>query len=140
MRVVIDVNVWISALLWRGVPRQVVDLAVNQQITIFASEVLFGELEITLKRAKFQKQIMSLPTTADDLTDVARSFLQWCEITFVDVPQLRDPKDAMILATALSANAEAIITGDRDLLILKEFSGIPILTPQNFLKLYFPNN
>jgi hypothetical protein len=46
----------------------------------------------------------------------------------------------MILATALSANAEAIITGDRDLLILTEFAGIPILTPQNFLELYFPNS
>jgi len=105
MRVVLDVNVWISALLWRGVPRQVVDLAVNQQITIFASEVLFAELEITLKRAKFQKQIMSIPTTVDDLID-----------------------------------AEAIITGDNDLLILTEFAGIPILTPQNFLELYFPNS
>jgi putative PIN family toxin of toxin-antitoxin system len=139
MRVVLDVNVWISALLWRGVPRQVVDLAVNQQITIFASELLFGELEITLKRAKFQKQIKALPTTVDDLIDVASSFLQWCEITYVDVPQLRDPKDAMILATALSANAEAIITGDRDLLILGEFTDIPILTPQNFIELYFPH-
>lgn len=139
MRVVLDVNVWISALLWRGVPRQVVDLAVNQSITIFASEVLFGELEVTLRRAKFQQKIRSFPTTADELIDVARSFLQWCERTSVDVPQLRDPKDAMILATALSANAEAIITGDRDLLILREFAGIPILTPQNFIELYFPN-
>ncbi len=45
MRVVLDVNVWISALLWRGVPGQIVDLAQNQQITIFASASLLSELE-----------------------------------------------------------------------------------------------
>lgn len=53
MRVVLDVNVWISALLWGGVPGQMLRLARNQQITIFASEALFLELETSLRRDKF---------------------------------------------------------------------------------------
>ncbi len=55
------------------------------------------------------------------------------------VPELRDPDDAIVLATALAANAEAIVTGDGDLLVLNEFSGIPIVTPQDFLSRYFPS-
>lgn len=57
MRVVLDVNVWISALLWGGIPGQMLRLARNQQITIFTSEPLLLELETTLKCSKFQPQL-----------------------------------------------------------------------------------
>jgi uncharacterized protein len=90
MRVVLDVNVWISALLWRGVPGQIVDLAENQQIiSIFASKTLLAELETTLRCAKLQPKIQSLGVTVEDLLAVARQLLQLCQETSVDVPQLR---------------------------------------------------
>jgi putative PIN family toxin of toxin-antitoxin system len=138
MRVVLDVNVWISALLWAGVPRQVVDKAASEEITIFASEPLFAELAATIGRAKFEAKILSLGRTTEDLINLVASFLQWCQPIIVDVPQLRDPKDLIIIATAVGADAEVLVTGDRDLLILNEFEGIPILTPQQFLERYFP--
>ncbi|MEH2288463.1 putative toxin-antitoxin system toxin component, PIN family [Nostoc sp.] len=50
MRVILDVNVWISALLWGGVPGKILRLARNQQINIFASKFLLLELETTFKR------------------------------------------------------------------------------------------
>lgn len=84
MRVLLDVNVWISALLWRGVPGQIVDLAENQQIiTIFASKALLAELETTLRRAKLQPKIQSLGVTVEDLLAVARQLLQLCQETSV---------------------------------------------------------
>lgn len=52
MRVILDVNVWISALLWGGVPDQVLILAESKRVSLFASEALFIELETTLRRAK----------------------------------------------------------------------------------------
>jgi predicted nucleic acid-binding protein len=55
------------------------------------------------------------------------------------VPMLRDTKDLVVLEAAVGGNAGGIITGDRDLLVLGEFSGIPILSPQDFLQRYFPN-
>lgn len=55
----------------------------------------------------------------------------------VDVPQLRDQDDVIILAAALAANADFIVTGDQDLLTLNEFTGIPIVTPKDFLNRYF---
>lgn len=139
MRIVLDVNVWISALLWGGVPGQMLRLAGNQQIAIFASDALFLELETTLRRAKFQPRIQQRGYTVEYLMLVAKGFSGSCSTTFVDVPQLRDPKDLIILAAAVAANAEAIITGDLDLLVLTEFNAVPILTPQAFLSRYFPN-
>ena len=56
MRVVLDVNVWISALLWRRVPGEIVDLVENQQIIILLSQILLAELETTLRRANFSQK------------------------------------------------------------------------------------
>jgi putative PIN family toxin of toxin-antitoxin system len=64
---------------------------------------------------------------------VAKGFSESCPTTSVNVPELRDPDDAEILATASAANAEAIVTGDQDLLTLNEFEGIPIMTPTDLL-------
>ena len=138
MRVVLDVNVWISALLWRGVPGQIVDLAQNQQITIFASARLLSELETTLRRTKLQPKIQSLGLSVEDLLTVARQLVELCPATSVDVPQLRARDDVIIIAAALAANAEVIITGDQDLLTLNEFEGVLIMTSTDFLNRYFP--
>jgi hypothetical protein len=66
----------------------------------------------------------------------------------IDVPDLRDPNDNIILATDLPAGADVIVTGDslrdsyasRDLLVLQEYEGIPIVTAKEFLERYFPEN
>lgn len=137
MRVVLDVNVWISALLWPGVPREIIQLAQANQITIFASEDLFHELETTLKRNKFASKIQSLGLTVEDLLDASTEVLNFCPNVSINVPQLRDPKDNHILATALSAQAEVLITGDQDLLVLDNFRGIRIMKPTDFLNIYF---
>ncbi|MDZ7992365.1 MAG: putative toxin-antitoxin system toxin component, PIN family [Nostoc sp. EfeVER01] len=137
MRVILDVNVWISALLWGGVPGKTLRLARNQQINIFASEFLFLELEKTLKRDKFQLRLQQRGYTLEDLMFVVKGLSNDCPTISVDAPQLRDPKDNLVLAAAVAANAEAIVTGDLDLLVLIEFNGIPILTPQDFLSRYF---
>jgi putative PIN family toxin of toxin-antitoxin system len=59
-------------------------------------------------------------------------------ITLPDIPNLRDQNDKIILAAALTAQANIIITGDNDLLILKDFQDIPIMTAKTFIDQYFP--
>lgn len=137
MRVVLDVNVWISGLLWGGVPSKLLRLARNQQITIFVSKDILLELETTLKRDKFQQRLQVRGYSVEYLMSVAQGFSQNCPTTSIDVPELRDPKDTKILAAALAASAEVIVTGDQDLLVLTQFNEIPILTPQNFIDRYF---
>lgn len=57
MRVVLDTNVWVSGLLWGGSPRRVIELAEQQQLTVFVSDRLLRELETTLKYPKLQARI-----------------------------------------------------------------------------------
>ena len=52
------------------------------------------------------------------------------------IPELRDPKDTIVLAAALAGTAEVIVTGDQDLLVLGRFKGVEILTPADFLGHY----
>lgn len=91
-----------------------------------------------MRRPKFQSKIKSLSLRVEDVINATKDVLQFCLTVSVNAPQLRDPKDIIVLAAAIAANAEVIITGDLDLLVLVEFNGIPILTPQDFLVRYFP--
>ena len=138
MKVVLDTNVWISALLWGGVPDQVINLAEIGQINIAASEPLLNELVTTLGYAKLQPRLQLLRTTVEALVLSVRQLVEPYPITFLTVASLRDPDDTIVLATAVSGSADVIITGDRDLLTLVQFSEIPIMTSQAFLNRYFP--
>ena len=61
-------------------------------------------------------------------------------ISELNLPELRDPDNSIVIATAIAANADVIITGDRDLLVLAEYQGINIMTAQDFLQRYFEGN
>ncbi len=139
MRIVLDVNVWISGLLWGGVPGRIFDLAEEQQIAIFVSEPILEDVKEILGRDKLQAKIQSLDVTLENLLVTVGQLSELCPTTSVNITQLRDPDDAAIIAAALAANAEAIVTGDLDLLVLNEFNGIPVLTPQDFISRYFPD-
>ncbi|MEO1353992.1 MAG: putative toxin-antitoxin system toxin component, PIN family [Cyanobacteria bacterium J06635_15] len=138
MRVVIDVNVWVSGLLWGGVPGQVLKLAYESQITSCVSAELLLELETTLRRSKFRDRLQQRQQTVDGFVAIATAVSTTVQITDLTLPDLRDPADTKILATAIAAMADNLITGDQDLLVLQEFQGIPIMTPTQLLNFHFP--
>ncbi len=133
MKVVLDTNIWLSALLWGGLPDQITQIAEIGQIQIFSSEPLLTELASTLTTTKIQRRIDLIGITAESVYLATRRVVTIVPIEELTILQLRDPKDAIVLATAISANADAIISGDQDLLVLVDFAGIPILSPREFL-------
>lgn len=133
MRVIVDVNVWISALLWQGIPRQILLLGKAKKITIFANPALWEELVNTIKRRKFEKRFSFLGVTPNDVLESAKELLIMTPNLNIKCEELRDQKDLIILSAAVSAKANFLITGDEDLLVLNEYQGIYILTPQDFL-------
>lgn len=137
MRVVVDVNVWVSGLLWGGVPGKLLRLVQTRQIENYVSAELLLELEMTLKRNKFQGRLQQRKQTAETLVEVATAISAMVPIVDVMVPALRDPADSKILATVIAAYASHLVTGDRDLLVLQAFEGAEILTPSQFLERYF---
>ena len=137
MNVVLDTNVWVSAWLWRGVPNNFIRLARNRRIIICTSEPLLAELENTLAYKKLQKKIQSLKLTQEQLLIGTREIAEIYAIKNLVAPELRDPDDNIVLATAFAAQAEVIITGDRDLLVLKDYQETKIMTAKDFLQQYF---
>lgn len=133
MRVILDVNIWISALLWGGIPDRVLQLCEDNQFTIFANPAVWEELTNTIKRRKFEKRLSFLGVTVNDVLESAKELLIMTPNLNIKCDELRDQKDLIILSAAVSAKANFIITGDEDLLVLNEYQGISILTPQDFL-------
>lgn len=127
MRVVADTNIVVSGLLWRGNPRRVLDAAREGTLDLFTSAILLAELEDVLSRDKFAKLITSVVTPHDLV-------LGYAALSSVVVPAtiapviLTDPDDDAVLACAVAAQSEIIVSGDSHLLDLKEYQGIRILT------------
>jgi hypothetical protein len=93
-----------------------------------------------LNKQKLQARLQSLSFTVNGLMSGTRELVEIYPISTIDVPELRDANDNMILATAIAADADVIVTGDLDLLVLQEYEEIPIVTAREFLDRYFPEN
>ena len=128
MKVVIDTNVLISSLFWNGHPHRIVDLAISQNIQSVTCLEILQEFESVL-REDFQIPPARLK---DILTDVL-SYSQLVRIKLTNV-EIRDLDDLKVIACALSAEADYIITGDKDLLTLLKVNNIKIVTPADFIK------
>ncbi len=130
MKYVLDVNVLVSAaLIKNSLPGLSLQKAISNGIILLSDETL-NELKRTLNKSKLKKYI----TKKDKYILISRliSKASFIEIT-QKINECRDPKDNKYLELALSGNADCIITGDKDLLVLHPFRGIPIITPKDFL-------
>ena len=133
MRVVIDPNVWLSALRWGGQPSLIIQLIEQKQIQAISSENILTELTDILQKPKLQKRLNRLEITANEVVIIAKRLMTLVVTEEIIIPQLRDPKDQMVLATAISGDVQIVISGDKDLLILHPYCNISILSPQEFL-------
>ncbi len=128
MKLVLDTNVLVAALVARGSCSDLLEYCVRQH-AIVSSRVLMDELRETLDR-KFR-----LP--AADVRGALQLFSQTFTLVTpgaLEPPVCRDRDDDAVLATALAGECDAIITGDRDLLVLDPFRSIRVLAPSSFWK------
>ena len=126
MRVVIDTNVYVSALVFGGRPQVAVNHVMARPWQIVTSEPLRDEL-IATPNMRFGWEMPRV--------DAALEFL-WGTAVWqqpAEVVASRDPKDDHVLGCARAAEAKLVLTGDKDLLVLHPFQGIAILTPGAFL-------
>lgn len=127
-RLVLDTNVLLSALLFRSASMTWLRTAwQSESILPLASRDTVSELLRVLGYPKFG-------LTAPDRDDLLADYLPWCETVTIPVPppvtpDCRDPLDQPFLVLALAGRANALVTGDRDLLALADSFAIPILTP-----------
>ena len=137
MKVLLDTNIWISGLLWGGKPRQIIQLGQQKQILIYSSQLLIKELELTLAYLKLQRRLDKLEITTEELLQEVFKIVTLIQpVSLPSIPELRDSKDKIVLETAVSVPVNAIVSGDEDLLVMKKFQEIPIVTVKDFLDIY----
>lgn len=135
MRIVADTNTVVSGLLWQGPPRRLIDLARERAITLYTSLTLLAELAEVIGRDKFTRRVHAANLSAADLVDDYRRLAHLTEPQVLSAPVSRDPDDDQVLACALGAEAQLIVTGDQDLLVLSPFRRIRILPAREALDL-----
>lgn len=126
----LDTNILVSALGWEGNPKLVFSKIVDNEVELIISYEQFSELSRVLNYSKFQFTEEQKSRFKSLIVEIAK-FVESTEK--LDVIKT-DPDDNMIIETAIAGNADYIITGDPDLLNLKEFRGIKIITARAFLE------
>jgi predicted nucleic acid-binding protein len=131
IRAVFDCGVLVSAIGWGGNPRACLELAAAGQVEIFITDAIWREYaeRIPAILARARRQVDPQPVLAWVL-----ALAHFVEPAPLGKPRSRDVGDDCYLACALQADAEAIVSNDRDLLALEKPFGIRILTPIQFIK------
>lgn len=111
-RIVVDTNLWVRALLGGPLTAPILDAWRAGRFLVLISQPLLDELEAVAQRPRLRPRID--PGDAKALVEQLRWQGEWVEATAVP-PRCRDPKDDPVLATAISGQADAIVSGDGDL-------------------------
>ncbi|OIP98184.1 putative toxin-antitoxin system toxin component, PIN family [bacterium CG2_30_40_12] len=128
IKAVLDTNVYISAIIFGGNPRAIIELCINNMVDTYTSSLILLEIA-----QKLQSKFLW------NRTDVALAIKTISKTSKVIVPQQKfnvvneDPTDNKIIECAVAASASFIVTGDRHLLSLEKFKGIKIVSPKDFL-------
>lgn len=128
LKVVLDTNILVSAFTHAGVARNFVYQLILKNIQIVISDYILSEISEVLQRHKFKNQPIF-----EALWQLINQTITVVKVTAkTGHASLRDPKDHPILQTAQKTKAQFIVTGDKDLLVLKSWHNITILTMTQF--------
>jgi putative PIN family toxin of toxin-antitoxin system len=139
MLVVIDTSTLISGVLWTGLPHRLIELAEAGQITLCATEEMLVELREVLSRSKFATKIRDRFTSVEEIMQSILALVALYPVLPSSGLVQADPGDDMIVACALAAGAEYLISSDEHLLDLKSVGDVRILTAREFLAERFPS-
>lgn len=138
MRVVIDTNVWISGLLWKGSPWKILRLVEEQKIEAWATTSMLIELETSLAYPRLQPRLIELNLEIIDLLAFAADQVSLIELERIEPVVKDDPDDDVFVSCALAAQARYIISGNKHLLKLERWQEMNVVTPHEFLAREFP--
>jgi len=132
MKVVVDSNVFVSSF-FGGNPKKIIDLWKNEKITLCLSNAILDEYINVLRKIGMKDEY--------ELEELLSLFSKGFNILFTTKTQKikiikNDPGDDKFIECAVALKVDAVITGDREVLAVKEYMGIKILTPQQFLEIH----
>jgi len=132
MRVVVDTNIFVSSF-FGGNPRKIIDLWKKGEINLCLSKDILDEYVDVLQRIGVGDE--------KEIEELLSLFAKGFNLIFTTkTPEIKavkdDPDDDKFIECAIALKAEVIITGDKALMAIKEYMGVKILTPQQFMKTY----
>lgn len=128
MNLILDTNIVVSGIIWRGPPHELFERVLAGEATAWTCAELHAEL---LQVLNYPKLRILLETRGLDPTKIVERYAalcRWVRTAPLAKPICRDPQDDCLLACALAARADALVSGDDDLLSLRAVEEIPILT------------
>ena len=136
MRVVIDTNVFVSGIFWIGISNKIINFWREEKFDLVTS---LKNVEELIKVLRYFKISMSNELMKEWINLLVENSIIVDVIGNVKVVK-DDPTDDKFIETALNGNADYIVSQDRHLLDLKEFEGIKIVTPKEFLQILESDN
>lgn len=135
MRFVLDTNTVISGLLWRGTEHVLLAAAGERaDVVLYASPWLLAELADVLSRPKLAQAVAASGLSAEALMSRFLDVVRVVAPADIAPVVRRDPDDDQVLACALAARADLIVSGDPHLRNLKSYQGIPIVAAAEGLR------
>jgi uncharacterized protein len=132
MKIVLDTNVFISGIFFSGPPFQILRAWKNKRLQIILSQDILIEYQrvaesLTIKYPSIDiLPIIELVTVHGQFVDTKNFDITVCE----------DPDDNKFIECAIASNTKIIVSGDKHLLKIKEFKGIKVYKPREFVEIY----
>ncbi len=132
LKAVMDTNVLVSGILWRGIPYELLRWAEKQSLIIYTSLDILAEVYRILHYPKFEQYIDKQNAS---LREIFTKIVSLC--TIIQVEQVvsgacSDTEDEKFLSCSLAANVKVLVSGDRHLLDLKQYKSVRIMTAREF--------
>lgn len=132
VRIVPDVNVCISGLLWTGIPHRLIQTAEVGDLVLMTTPAIVEEVREALIRSKFAARIAALSSSVGELMESLLSIVEVIQEPVIEPVILQDPDDDKILACAVASRARWVVSGDTHLLAVKRYRNVRIVTPKQF--------
>ena len=126
MKVVLDANVIVAAFATRGLCESIFEFCLHSH------EIILGERLLEEVRKNLSKKLRLPARTVSEITAFLRENATLVAPACLPATSCRDPNDVHVLGTATASHADYLVTGDKDLLVLKRFRSIPIVSPRAF--------
>ncbi len=130
-KLILDTNVWVSALFWGGAPNQIFSLFTDHQIEVYFSNSTWAEWKTTVGRISHKLNQEKAFLRLSQLIKKNSHF----HSPDIKINVCRDPKDNQFLELGIGARIDFLVSGDQDLLSLKKVKGLKIVTPKQLLNL-----
>ncbi len=133
LKIVLDTNILVSAFFWRGNESKLFEQIEQKKVLFYTSPEILQEVENVLCREKFLKVLTLTQQTPEQ---IMQKIISLSHIVLGDAPNIhvcRDPKDDKFIMCAVLATADYLVSGDKDLLVLKQHDNIKIIATSEML-------